>query len=378
MLSSIQPHPFIEENITISNGIKSNQENKNINKIPIIRQNKEKNDIIIDLSQKNRPKKEDDEKSTNSSDFSSQMLKQENKVKYKAKTERKNPKFRSKKEYERYTERIKERTMRLELEKISKETERFAKEYEERNSYKYIFDNNPQFQKLLKSVQNQLILIFIISIFVFIMNSIVYFNLTHKKFGISLANMALAVSDIAIIIVLIISLKIGLLNDPNLSKAIRLFILIEFILQMATCVINILIMFLINDYLKKVSYFGKIIIYILFSLIILLTIFSFKYCFTLFFESLLILLNKKTEYAILMINEKSNKSNNINLDLSISNNISTLGLNQTESNLITENEKQIKTDKNENDEKYRNYNYFNRFHYSVTSARKEPVYFNKL
>ena len=268
--------------------------------------------------------------------------------------------------------------MRLELEKISKETERFAKEYEERNSYKYIFDNNPQFQKLLKSVQNQLILIFIISIFVFIMNSIVYFNLTHKKFGISLANMALAVSDIAIIIVLIISLKIGLLNDPNLSKAIRLFILIEFILQMATCVINILIMFLIKDYLKKVSYFGKIIIYILFSLIILLTIFSFKYCFTLFFESLLILLNKKTEYAILMINEKSNKSNNINLDLSISNNISTLGLNQTESNLITENEKQIKTDKNENDEKYRNYNYFNRFHYSVTSARKEPVYFNKL
>lgn len=376
MLSSIKPHPFIEENITISNGIKSNQENTN--KIPIIRQNKEKNDIIIDLSQKNRPKKEDDEKSTNSSDFSSQMLKQENKVKYKAKTERKNPKFRSKKEYERYTERIKERTMRLELEKISKETERFAKEYEERNSYKYIFDNNPQFQKLIKSVQNQLILIFIISIFVFIMNSIVYFNLTHKKFGISLANMALAVSDIAIIIVLIISLKIGLLNDPNLSKAIRLFILIEFILQMATCVINILIMFLINDYLKKVSYFGKIIIYILFSLIILLTIFSFKYCFTLFFESLLILLNKKTEYAILMINEKGNKSNNINLDLSISNNISTLGLNQTESNFITENEKQIKTDKNENDEKYRNYNYFNRFHYSVTSARKEPVYFNKL
>ena len=378
MISSIKPHPFIEENISISNGIKSNQENKNTNKTPIIRQNKEKNDIIIDLSQKNRPKKEDDEKSTNSSDFSSQMLKQENKVKYKAKTERKNPKFRSKKEYERYTERIKERTMRLELEKISKETERFAKEYEERNSYKYIFDNNPQFQKLLKSVQNQLILIFIISIFVFIMNSIVYFNLTHKKFGISLANMALAVSDIAIIIVLIISLKIGLLNDPNLSKAIRLFILIEFILQMATCVINILIMFLIKDYLKKVSYFGKIIIYILFSLIILLTIFSFKYCFTLFFESLLILLNKKTEYAILMINEKSNKSNNINLDLSISNNISTLGLNQTESNLITENEKQIKTDKNENDEKYRNYNYFNRFHYSVTSARKEPVYFNKL
>ena len=378
MISSIKPHPFIEENISISNGIKSNQENKNTNKTPIIRQNKEKNDIIIDLSQKNKPKKEDDEKSTNSSDFSSQMLKQENKVKYKAKTERKNPKFRSKKEYERYTERIKERTMRLELEKISKETERFAKEYEERNSYKYIFDNNPQFQKLLKSVQNQLILIFIISIFVFIMNSIVYFNLTHKKFGISLANMALAVSDIAIIIVLIISLKIGLLNDPNLSKAIRLFILIEFILQMATCVINILIMFLINDYLKKVSYFGKIIIYILFSLIILLTIFSFKYCFTLFFESLLILLNKKTEYAILMINEKSNKSNNINLDLSISNNISTLGLNQTESNLITENEKQIKTDKNENDEKYRNYNYFNRFHYSVTSARKEPVYFNKL
>ena len=37
--------------------------------------------------------------------------------------------------------RIKERTMRLELEKINKETERYTKEYEEKISFKYLFDN---------------------------------------------------------------------------------------------------------------------------------------------------------------------------------------------------------------------------------------------
>ena len=51
MLSSIKKHPFIEENISISSGNKPNQ--KNQNKIPIIRKDKEKNDIIIDLSKNN-------------------------------------------------------------------------------------------------------------------------------------------------------------------------------------------------------------------------------------------------------------------------------------------------------------------------------------
>ena len=367
MLSSIKKHPFIEENISISSGNKPNQ--KNQNKIPIIRKDNEKNDIIIDLSQKKETKKEEDEFSMNSAEFSGQVFKEE-KIKYKAKTERQKPLFKTKKDYERYNERIKERTMRLEIEKMDKETERLQKEYEEKNSYNYLFNNNPQFKKMVKSVQIQLLLIFIISILILILSSIVYFNLTKKKLGISLANIVLSISEITIILVLIISINIGLLNDPDLSKTIRLFISFEFILQIVTFVFNIIIPFLIYHYLNKKSKVTMVITYLLFAFVILLTIFSFKFCYILYLESFLILLNKKTEYAILIIKEQNNK---INQDLSVSNNISTLQLNQTESNLITDNEKIVKADKN--DEKYRNFHFFNRFHYSITSDRKEPNYF---
>ena len=81
MLSSIKKHQFIEENITITSGNKSNKDEKNPKKIPIIRQNKEKNDIIIDLSIKNTTKKEDDDHSMNSAEYSSQTLKDGNQVK---------------------------------------------------------------------------------------------------------------------------------------------------------------------------------------------------------------------------------------------------------------------------------------------------------
>ena len=90
----------------------------------------------------------------------------------------------------------------------------------------------------------------------------------------------------------------------------------------------------------------------------------------LFLESFLILLNKKTEYAILMINDQNNNNvYNMNINLSTSN----IGLTQTESSLITDNERKSRISKD--DEKYRNYHYYNRFHYNVTSDRKEPNYF---
>jgi hypothetical protein len=365
MLSSIKPHQFIEENISISSGNKTNIEEKNPKKIPIIRRSKEKNDIIIDLSSKNSSKKEEDE---NSAEYSAQILREEKEIKYKAKTTRQ-PVFKTKKEYERFTERLKERTMRLELEKINKETERFNKEYEEKNSFKYLFDN-PQFQKMLKMVQKQLLLIFIIAVFILILNSTIYFNLTKKKFWLSLVNMALTITSIAIFLVLIISINMGLLNDPDLSKAIRLFILFEFFLQIVSFIFNIIIPFLLYDYLYKLSKLKIGIVYLLFILIFLLNIFSFKFCYMLFLESFLILLNKKTEYAILMINDQNNNNvYNMNINLSTSN----IGLTQTESSLITDNERKSRISKD--DEKYRNYHYYNRFHYNVTSDRKEPNYF---
>ena len=183
--------------------------------------------------------------------------------------------------------------------------------------------------------------------------------------------------EIAIFFILIISLKLGLLNDPDLSKAFRLFVLIEFLMQITSAIINIVIGILIHEYIYKMDKIKVIFIYIIIAAIELLYLFMFKFCFILFFESSLILLNKKTEYSILMINDANLKSNDfsINEHLSTSNNLSSVKLTQTENNFINDTEQKYKMQKD--DEKYRNYNYFNRFHYSVTSARNEPKYFTE-
>ena len=372
-------HPFIEENINISPGNKTIKAQNKVQKIPLIRKNpNDKNDVIIDLSSNKKGKKEEDENSTNSAEFSGNILKEEKNQKKIWKTTReKSPMVLSPKAYERYNQRMKERTMRLEIEKISRETERFKKEYEEKNSYKRIFDNNPQFQKMLKSIEIQLFIIFIISIVLFIFNAIIFFKISRKKFGLSLTNLILSMAEIAIFFILIISLKLGLLNDPDLSKAFRLFVLIEFLMQITSAIINIIIGILIHEYIYKMDKIKVIFIYIIIAAIELLYLFMFKFCFILFFESSLILLNKKTEYSILMINDANLKSNDfsINEHLSTSNNLSSVKLTQTENNFINDTEQKYKMQKDE--EKYRNYNYFNRFHYSVTSARNEPKYFTE-
>ena len=372
-------HPFIEENINISQGNKTIKAQNKVQKIPLIRKNpNDKNDVIIDLSSNKKGKKEEDENSTNSAEFSGNILKEEKNQKKIWKTTReKSPMVLSPKAYERYNQRMKERTMRLEIEKISRETERFKKEYEEKNSYKHIFDNNPQFQKMLKSIEIQLFIIFIISIVLFIFNAIFFFKISRKKFGLSLTNLILSMGEIAIFFILIISLKLGLLNDPDLSKAFRLFVLIEFLMQITSAIINIVIGILIHEYIYKMDKIKVIFIYIIIAAIELLYLFMFKFCFILFFESSLILLNKKTEYSILMINDANLKSNDfsINEHLSTSNNLSSVKLTQTENNFINDTEQKYKMQKD--DEKYRNYNYFNRFHYSVTSARNEPKYFTE-
>ena len=372
-------HPFIEENINISPGNKTIKAQNKVQKIPLIRKNpNDKNDVIIDLSSNKKGKKEEDENSTNSAEFSGNILKEEKNQKKIWKTTReKSPMVLSPKAYERYNQRMKERTMRLEIEKISRETERFKKEYEEKNSYKRIFDNNPQFQKMLKSIEIQLFIIFIISIVLFIFNAIIFFKISRKKFGLSLTNLILSMGEIAIFFILIISLKLGLLNDQDLSKAFRLFVLIEFLMQITSAIINIVIGILIHEYIYKMDKIKVIFIYIIIAAIELLYLFMFKFCFILFFESSLILLNKKTEYSILMINDANLKSNDfsINEHLSTSNNLSSVKLTQTENNFINDTEQKYKMQKD--DEKYRNYNYFNIFHYSVTSARNEPKYFTE-
>lgn len=375
MSSNIKSQKLVEENDSIKPEKKENIEKKDKDKIkdknlPLIRQSDtDKKDIIIELS--HHHKNDEDEKSNNSAEFSGQDLKTEKKIEKNEEVPKVKPIVLSQKAYDKYTQRLKERTMRLEIEKIDKETERMKQKYEERNSYFHFFNNNPQFQKMINIVQKQLLLNFVLALYICLFNGLIYFYITRRKEGIALASFILAVAIIAIFIILFISLKLGLLNDPDLSKAFRLFVIFEFLTLIASLVLNIILPFLIQE--KLSDQIVRIIIYILFAIMALLFFITFKFSFSLYFESILILLNKKTEYSILIINEQNSPS--VHMNLSLSNNVSSDNLNSTTTGMFNdpqkENNNKNKVPMTKEDERYRNFNYFNRFHYSVTSARND-------
>ena len=332
-----------------------------------VKKDSNKNNIIIELSKK---KTEEDDKSLNSAECSGNELKYSQKVDLVNSVK---PIKLSKKAYEKYTQKLKENTMRLQVAKMYNETERLKKKYEEKIAYFHSFDNNPQFQKMLKMVGKQLIYFFIQGIFLLIFSALFYFYVTRCKEGLALTSLCLSITEITFSIILFISLKLGLLNDPNLSKAFRLFVVMEFLLLFSSFIINVISGLVNNEYLKKniTEFQNRLIIYIIYLLMILLFIYSFKFCSNLFLESVLILLKRKTEYSILMINERNTKNEiNFNINLStMSNNETTEGLNNANTGIfqVDNNVNNNKDDKEE--EQYRTYNYFNKFHYSVTSSR---------
>ena len=376
MSGEVKHIPFIDENVSISS--KKIEKKDKDKKAELVK--KDHNGIIIELSNKKTDKTDEDENSTNSAEFSGNVLRKEKEKENQNSIRMKKPKKLSQKAYEKMTQKLKERTMRMEIEKIDKETERIKQIYEEKNAFLHSFDNNPQFQKMLKFVEKQLILIFFLGIVICVFSSIVYFYITKRKDALSLADLFLSFTEISIVFILIITLKIGLLNDPNLSKAFRLFVIFEFLLLIGNLIINILVIIMIKEYLTKIPNAIKIIIYLLFVILIALFILIFKMCLSLFIESILILINKKTEYSILIINEQNAKSeSNIVGNLSTSNNYSTEGLNNdTTTGIISENEKkQNFLTMNKDEEKFKNMNYFNRFHYSITSDRKDDKFYFK-
>ena len=359
--------PLVEENPSISSNKKEKKDKEN--KI-IILNNSGMNDKIIDINFKKK-KSEEDDKSTNSANNSEKELKsKDNNIEN---NENKKKSFLiSKKGYEKYTERLKERTMRIEVERIYKETERLKKMFEEKNSYLHSFDNNPQFQKMLKVVEKQLKYFFIVGLFINIFSATLYFYVTHKKGGLALSSFCISTPEIAISIILFASLKLGLLNDPDLSKTFRLFVIIGFILFLSAFFINFIAGLLSINYLKKIDQLIiRVLIYFLFLLMVFLFISSLKCCLNLFIESALILFKRKTEYSILMINEMTNKSElNFNTNLSLSNNLTTEVLTNASIGLFNVDNNKNEEEKKE-EEKYRAYNYFNKFHYSITSARNK-------
>ena len=355
MSSGNKVYPLAEENSLGSSDIKNNLD---------------KNNIIIGLKKK---KSEEDDKSMNSAEYSAQILQMKENQKLKLSNSTKT-KFYSNKEYAKYIEKLKERTMRFEVEKIYNETERLKNKYEEKMSHLHSFDNNPQFQKMLKMVGNQLRYFFIGGIFLIIFSSLLFFYITKRKEGLALTSFCLSIFEIVISVILFISLKLGLLNDPNLSKAFRLFVVIESLLLFTSFIINIIAGLLNNEYFKEIKeYENRLIIYIIFLIMIIMFIIVLKYCFNLFFESVLILLGRKTEYSILMINEENNKYEiNFNVNLSTnSNNITTEGLNNESTGIFKVDNNINNNIEKKEEEKFRTFNYFNKFHYSVTSSRNQ-------
>ena len=332
--------------------------------------NSNKDKIIIELSNK---QSNEDVKSNNSAEISGIELRKKTIEVVDSKNRVKQITM-YKKEYEKYTERLKERTMRMEVDKMNNETERLKKNYEEKNSYLHSFDNNPQFQKMLKMVAKQLTLILIEGIIIGIFSSLLYFYITQRKEGLALSSFCISISEISLSIILFIGLKLGLLNEPDLSRAFRIFVFIESLLFVISFVINIIAVLVNIYYFKIISEFKiRIFIYLLLLLMIILFIIAIKYCLNLFVESVLILFKRKTEYSILMIKELKNKNDiNFNTNLStISNNQTTEGLNHDSLNILMVDNNANNKNNNAEEERYRTFNYFNKFHYSVSSFRNK-------
>ena len=347
MKSKDKPIPLVEE---ISD--KSNPNNKK--------------DIIISLR---KNKKEEDDTSINSSNYSGVELKESHQKKEKMNNSLPfSFKNISKKNLEIYQEKLKENTMRKEIDKRYNETERLRKKYEEKKSNLHTFDNNPQYKKMLNRVTKQLALILLCGIIYLIFNLIIYYITSNSKESSAILGICLSIIIIAFCFILFIALNFGLLNDPNLSKTFRLFIVIESFIILFSFIFNIIVAFLCKKYLSRKRQFkNKFVFYFILLLMILISVAIFKLCWNLFLESMLILFGKKTEYSILIFKEQRLKSNeiNFNTNLSLTNNMTCDNLVNSASLFNNED----KEEKDKEEEQYNAFNYFNNFHYS-TSTRK--------
>ena len=265
-----------------------------------------------------------------------------------------------KRDKEKYEQKLKENTMRNELDKISNETERLKQEYEEKSSKYYLFEN-PQFKKFIKNVEMQLLFLLGLSGLLSIFSiALIASNSAKEIGGFSIACLIITIMLVANNLILIACVKMGLLNDTYLSKAFRMFVIMESLLLITSLCFNITSLFL-N---KKISH--KFWIFSLLILIMLDLIFVVKKCLNLFVESCLILLGKKTEYSVLISKEnQGNSRTNTSLNFS---------LDKTTNDLLDEGiNKSIEEEKENN---FKVYNFFNKFHYSVSSDRKNDYDFN--
>lgn len=363
---------------------------------------------IIDMNNTNKPsiitttdsKKDPDEKSLNSAEYTAQELKFREKELEKEKTEikeekekeinidiekdkdkdkdnikdkdrnkdkDKNKEINSVKDKEFLIER--ERHMRKEVDEYYNETERQKKKYL-KDSMMYLYSNDPQLQKIIKKVEKKIVIITLIGILLGFCSGINHFIIYKSKDGISLTTFILSILFFAINALLFSGLKIGLLNDPNLSKAFRMFVVLQCGLLLSSSFfyfISAIFSFSrINN--RFDSIFLKLIIYLFILGMLLLLYPALKYSIFLGFESLLILANKKTEY-VKLIEEEKEKSNKNDVSNSNSNN----SIDKSSGFVVNHNTQKNPKEIDENEKIYNFYNYLDKFHASVSTDREDHL-----
>ena len=253
--------------------------------------------------------------------------------------------------------------LRMEALKYFTERERQQKIFEERNSYIHLFDNNLQFLGMLKKTEKQLYFYILHIIFLILYESIIALGVGKGDIGLSMASFILSITSFIFYLIVFLALKSGFLKDPNLSQSFRFLVILGFATYIISYGFNIVSFFASTQKLKdNFCLIFRIFTYLIFLITIVLIEPALQRGYFLFLESVLIFFRKKTEYSILILNEQNNMS---------------LNQNNTTSNLVTNNELNLDKDNNNNinlfkndQQDFNNYNYYSKFHVSVTYRDK--------
>ena len=332
---------------------KPKPQNIELNKLKPIDINKE------DLISKFKNKKPSDDSSLNSAAFS------ENPLTNSQISQQNTNSLKTDKATERYLRKKYEFTLRMQAQRYFTERENIRKQYEERNSYIHLFDNNPEFHRIMQKTEKQIIYLLVHIIFIIIYESIINFYVCKSQLAITMTSFMLAISSFIFCVLILLAVEIKFLNDPNLSRGFRFIVILTFLLYIVTYGFNIASFVTSLSTLKeKCDIFFRIFTYILFTITIILFYPTMQKGFFLFVESVLIFMKKKTEYSVLILNEQNNISNVNNSQTTENNTNANLFTNSNNLELIP-NKNTVQND-DLNDQNFKNYNYYSKFHASVT------------
>lgn len=268
-------------------------------------------DSMMTLKDRVEQKKDPDEKSLNSAHFTEDQLKEEEEDK-KEKTQKKKEKNPESEQIQRIIEQEKmenQQNLMRQADKLITETERIEQKYQKEHSFLYLYSNDPQLKKLIKSIQKRIIFILLgglVQLFFSIWNN---FILCNNKEAVTMTFFILSSLSFFLDIFIFIIILIGLLNDPYASKAFRILIILEAVIIIVTYVFNFISFIISIEYIKEdyegltkwLLIFGNIIVLAgLISIVVIASLLAI--------DSLMILVGKKIEYSVLVAEEKINKS----------------------------------------------------------------------